>query len=789
MREPTPHRTSDATQQSAALGPIGLLASATADEHTLLAAVLGQMPVGVVLAEARSGRMIFGNARLQEMFRRSDPFVEETLAIEWEGFHPDGRALAREEWPLQRVLQTGQPVDNVELEIMRGDGTRGFFRVSAGLVKDGGDQPTHVVVVVDDISAQRDGARALAASEERARFVSRATNDAVWDWDLVTDTLEWNEATSRAYGHDAEEMRAAGMSWWYDHLHPEDRERVIEGIHLVVEQGGTSWTDEYRYRRGDGTYATVFDRGYVVRDREGRGIRMIGSMADLTERVRGEEARAFQARLLDTVEQAVVAVDAEGRITYGNRAAERLYGWTLAEALGRSPSEIGAPTFLDPPPEGLMTHLRNGEGWSGDCVVTRRDGTTIEVFAQQSPVLDANGVLTGIIGVSLDISDRKALEQQLRQAQKMEAVGQLAGGIAHDFNNLLTVIKGHTELLLEQPSMSPVDVQDLEEVKRAASRAAALTRQLLAFSRKQVLQPRPFNLNATVSESRQMLGRLIGEHIRVETELDASLDLVLADPGQVEQVLMNLVLNARDAMPNGGTLTITTSTDDFDDARVQQAPGSLRGRFARLGVSDTGAGMSEAVCARIFEPFFTTKGPTEGTGLGLSTVEGIVRQSGGFILVKTAEGMGARFDVFLPLSSDEFAQRVHASAQGLPVGRETILLVEDEAPVRTLAARLLRRAGYQVVEAANGQEGLRIALAHEGRIDLVLSDAVMPEMSGPAMVKALEDRAFELRVLYMSGYTEDDILRRGQDGTRASFVAKPFTASQLTLAVRRALDE
>jgi len=382
----------------------------------------------------------------------------------------------------------------------------------------------------------------------------------------------------------------------------------------------------------------------------------------------------------------------------------------------------------------------------------------------------------------------RELEAQLRQAQKMEAVGQLAGGVAHDFNNLLTIIDVHAELALEDLDETNGLRADLLEVKKASARAAGLTRQLLAFSRKQLLQPERLPLNAVVDGVAPMLRRLIGEDIAVIARLDPDCGSVFADPGQLEQVVINLAVNARDAMLGGGMLTIDTSNAAVDE-RSADEHAAMRGRYVCLTVADTGCGISPEVEERIFEPFFTTKPAGQGTGLGLSTVYGIVRQSGGHILVDSEPGQGTSFRVYLPLAEETTPARLAGSERtSCPCGTETVLVVEDEDAVRVLARRILERQGYTVLDACNGRDAVAIA-ARGGRIDLVLTDMVMPGMNGRALAEALAVSRPSLPVLYMSGYTDDEIVRRGLLAAGGGLLQKPFTVDSLARAVRTALAE
>jgi signal transduction histidine kinase len=389
-----------------------------------------------------------------------------------------------------------------------------------------------------------------------------------------------------------------------------------------------------------------------------------------------------------------------------------------------------------------------------------------------------------------DLTRQRKLEDQLVQAQKMEAVGQLAGGVAHDFNNLLTVIMSYSSLLLSDPGANEAVRGDIQEISDAAERAAALTRQLLAFSRKQVLQLRAVNLNAVVTDVQKMLHRLIGEDITLATNLDPDLALINADPGQLEQVLINLAVNARDAMPGGGALTITTDNAELSEEHGERHLGATPGKYVMLAVTDTGSGMTREVQQRLFEPFYTTKGPGKGTGLGLATVHGIVKQSGGDVYVYSELGHGTTFKVYFPRLT-KMSETVMTTAEHravAPRGIETLLFAEDDEALRALGARVLTALGYNVLVARTGAEALKIVADHIGTIDLVVTDVVMPEMNGSQLVEKVLEARPGIRVLFMSGYTDDEVMRRGVIDGQTAFLQKPFTPDLLAHKVREVLD-
>ncbi|MBI3981795.1 MAG: response regulator [Gemmatimonadetes bacterium] len=387
-----------------------------------------------------------------------------------------------------------------------------------------------------------------------------------------------------------------------------------------------------------------------------------------------------------------------------------------------------------------------------------------------------------------DITERKRLEDQFRQAQKMEAVGRLAGGVAHDFNNILTAIMGTSSLMLDEAAQDSPLRNDILEIQRAAERAAALTRQLLAFSRKQLLQPRVLNLNRVVEGIEGMLRRLVGEDVAITTKLAADLASVRVDPGQMEQVILNLAVNARDAMPQGGTLSISTANVELDEEYAEAHTSVSPGSYVMLAASDSGTGISGESKAHLFEPFFTTKETGKGTGLGLATVYGIVKQSGGYIWVYSEPGQGATFKIYLPQVNDSPEELGPTPQEAPRGGSEVVLLAEDDRSVRTLAATILRKQGYTVLEASNGQEAIALAETHQGPIELILTDVVMPQLGGGLMVERLLALRPAARVLYVSGYTDDTVARQGLLQPGVQYLEKPFTPSALLRKVRQVLD-
>ena len=499
------------------------------------------------------------------------------------------------------------------------------------------------------------------------------------------------------------------------------------------------------------------------------------------------DLKSYTDHILDSLVNGIVTLDLEGRVVTLNGSAEALLGCVAAEVRGRPLTDVLAHI-----PEAvaiLQAAIQWRTGRSGTVTLPGRMGGTVPVEITTATLKGGEGQDLGVIVIVRDLTAVRALEAQLRHAQKMEAVGRLAGGVAHDFNNLLTVITGRSQLLLLKLPPESALRRDVELVEETAHRASALTRQLLAFSRKQMVQPRIVDLNEVVRGMETMLSRLIGEDIALTTRLDPTAGCVRADPAQLEQMVVNLAVNARDAMPLGGRLTLETSYVRLDEGFARQHVGLRSGPYVRLTVRDTGVGMDGLIKAHLFEPFFTTKGPGKGTGLGLATVYGIVTQSGGAIRVESEPGQGATFTIDLPrvdapadLPADP---RIPSAA---PHGSETVLLVEDELEVRGLARDILQQQGYTVLESADGDEALRVAREHVGPIHLLVTDVVMPLMGGRELADRLRAGRRETKVLYVSGYTDDAILHQGVSETGTAFLPKPFTASALTHKVRQVLD-
>jgi PAS domain S-box-containing protein len=507
-------------------------------------------------------------------------------------------------------------------------------------------------------------------------------------------------------------------------------------------------------------------------------------------RAAAERAHARLAAIVESSGDAIIGKDLSDLITDWNAGAERLYGYTAAEVRGQSVAVLVPPELAEEQ-AALMERIQRGEHVEPfETVRLRKDGRRVEVLLQVSPIKDEAGSIIGASAIASDITEQKQLQEKLLQSQKLEAVGRLAGGVAHDFNNLLTVINGYGEVLLTRLKADDPLRGFVEQVTRAGARAASLTRQLLTFSRKQVLAPRLLDLNTVVVETEQMLRRVIGEDVELATRLRSGLDRVLADPVQVEQVILNLAVNARDAMPKGGQLTLETKNVQLAETYTRLHPGVAPGAYVLLAVSDTGQGIPKEHLPHIFEPFFTTKEIGKGTGLGLAIVHGIVKQSGGHLEVYSEPGLGTTFKVYLPRAKEEpRARRSDTNLRGTPRGNETVLLVEDDEAVRVLIHQVLHEAGYSVLEAAHGGEAVSLCRQHKGPIQLLVTDVVMPLMGGRQVAETVRRGHPEMKVLYVSGYTDDAVVRHGILEEEVNFLQKPFTPTALARKVREVLDE
>ncbi|MBS7458634.1 PAS domain-containing protein [Coralloluteibacterium stylophorae] len=769
--------------------------------------------LGVWDLDVRTGKLNW-DRRVRELFGLGSNAPVDLDAF-YRGLHPDDRDRVGRE--VARAIEGGPGVGfNTEYRTV--DPVDGRVRVIAanGLTVHEEGEPVWFVGTVRDLTEERATAAREREIAERYRLASRATNDAVWDWDLQRDLVQWNEAVTTLFGFPQERVPPSSQ-WWIDSIHPDDRERVAESIHAVIEGSSEHWSEEYRFGCADGSYASVLDRGYVLRDATGEAVRMIGAMLDLTDRKRAEHALQesedrFRA-ITESMPQMVWSTRPDGYHDFFN---QRWYDYT-GVPYGSTDAEAWLQVFH--PDDHARTgarwrhSLETGEPYEIEYRLRRSDGVYRWVLGRAMATRDAAGRITRWFGTCTDIEEqvqaREALarfgeqlerevaertaelrrnEEALRQAQKMEAIGQLTGGIAHDFNNLLTGIVGALEIV--QLRIRQGRTQDIgrfaEAAIAAANRAAALTHRLLAFSRRQPLDPRAVDANRLVRSMEELLRRTLGETVALEIDIRPALWVTLCDPHQLENALLNLVINARDAMPGGGRLQVRTANSDLRDPAEAAEAGVDPGEYVTLCVSDTGHGMSAEVIERAFDPFFTTKAFGKGTGLGLSMIYGFVRQSGGFTRILSTPEQGTAVTLYLPrhhgeAESERRAVR-HVEVQAAPAD-EVVLVVEDEATVRELVVQVLRDLGYAAIEAADGPAGLEI-LRSEARIDLLVSDIGLPGINGRQLAMEARRLRPELGVLLMTGYAPDATAAEGFLEAGMELVTKPFTLEALAARIR-----
>lgn len=554
------------------------------------------------------------------------------------------------------------------------------------------------------------------------------------------------------------------------------------GFMVQALTGGSS-SQVIEIGKGTGFMGATAAALYVLLAQRARSIRAAESAW-----LAADEERTRLATAVEQAAEAIIITDRDARILYVNPAFEQVSGYTKAELVGRNPRLLQSGRHGRAFYVAMWSTLQAGETWHGAFLNRRKDGVIYEEEAVISPIRDSDGTVVSYVGVQRDISHERVVERELAEAGRMEAVGQLAGGIAHDFNNLLTAITGYAEMLREEVRSDPAARADVDEILRASRSAAGLVRQLLAFGRRQVLEPASLALDLLVEDLRPMLGGLLGPGVTFQLRSSGPLEPVFADPGQLEQILVNLAVNARDAMPTGGTFTISTS--NVEVASDDDRSGFVRpGRYVVLRASDTGIGMDEATRARVFEPFFTTKLAGQGTGLGLATTYGIVKQSGGFILAESELGRGTTFTMYLPRHVGPVLARTRAAMpEPPPVGSETVLVVEDDPAVRAIVRQALERLGYRVLGSSDAEEALAQAANEVGPLPLLVTDIRLPGLDGPALAARLRPKHPGLRVLYVSGYAGDAMVQSGLLGPDEAFLAKPFSADDLARRVRTLLD-
>jgi len=789
--------------------------------QTLLRSFVEAAP-GVMYAKDRQGRITIGNRGTSELLGvPASDYVGRTDAE----LLSDPVQAAQVMLTDARVMASGR-AEQLEEEVNFPDGRRAWWLSTKAPLRDAEGSVVGLIGTSLDITDRKAAEARQLEIEERYRLAASATNDAIWDWRIGDGHVIWNEALGTLFGH---AQVSSDARWWLDHIHPDDRGRVETAIHAVIDGDGSHWTSEYQFQRADGSYASVLDRGTVLRNAQGEPLRMIGAMLDLTGR------KAAEAALAQSEERLRLATDSGDLGLWDVDMLEDVLIWP-ARTRAMFGISADAPVSLADFYNGLHPEDRQATVAAFNAAadparratydveyrtIGKEDGVVRWVAAKGRGLFE-DGRCVRLLGVALDVTarrladarlqelnehletrvreevaERTRVEDALRQSQKMEAVGQLTGGIAHDFNNMLATVIGPLDMLAAR--LGEGDERNKRYIDMAidgARRAAQLTQRLLAFSRQQPLQPVPVDANRLVAGMSDLLVHSLGGSIRLQTLLAAGLWSTFADPNQLENVILNLAVNARDAMPGGGLLTVETSNHDtVEDIQAAPEPGIPVGQYVVISVTDNGTGMSSDVAGKAFEPFFTTKKVGQGTGLGLSQVYGFVKQSTGHVRIRSALGCGTTVSVYLPrrqLTEDAPASpsvyRAGAveAERGVHTGR--VLVVEDEAAVRQFSVEALSELGYEVVAADGAAAALQLLAIHDD-IALLFTDVVMPDVNGRQLAEEARRRHPGLKVLFTTGYSRNALVQDGVLDSGVHLIGKPFTVEELAARVRSVLAE
>ncbi len=684
--------------------------------------------------------------------------------------------------------EASQSFRSRDLELLTKDGKRIPVLFSSALMRDGEGKAVGHVGVAKDITELKKAQEAVAKNEWKLKKSLEGADYGIWDLDLTSGKFGFSDSLNSVLGYAPGEL-VLDIESWKTIIHPDDRSWVVEHLKSYLREKQKTYLAEYRVRTKVGGWKWVLVRGQVgLFAEDGNPIHLFGAFEDMTARREAEEARTRLSQVVEQAVESVVITDLEGKILYVNQAFEEISGYKREELLGRNPRIVKSGRHDRAFYEEMWKTLGRGETWRGRVTNKSKDGKIFEEESIISPVRDGAGKIVSYAAVKRDVTKQMELEQQLMQSQKMEAIGRLAGGVAHDFNNLLTSILGFAQMALDQAGSESPMAGDIKEIVSAGERAAALTQQLLAFSRRQVAEPKVLDLCTVVADTEKLLKRMIGEDVKLVITKSPERWNVKIDPNQFGQILMNLAVNARDAMPKGGTLAIKVNIEKVDQKMSYRHEQIMPGEYVIVSVSDTGKGMSEDVQEHLFEPFFTTKPKGQGTGLGLATVYGIIKQNKGFVTVYSEVDKGTTIRIYLPRYAE--AEK-HPVAEEAPAGEtngsETVLLVEDERMVRSMARKSLESRGYKIISCESGREAMAVLQRETGTIHLLLTDVVMPDMSGPELAEKVRSLRRNIKVLYMSGYTNEMIAAHGMLEEGMHFIQKPFTPSVLAKKVREVL--
>ena len=750
-------------------------------ERETFFAILQKAPYGVILFE-KTGKYLYVNPQFTLITGYSVKDI------------PTGRDWFHKAYPnaayRKKAVRTwvddaakGKPVDRT-FSVHCKNGQVREIEMRTTILDDG-----RIILTASDITERKLAEEALRASEEKYRELVQNANSIILRRDVAGNITFFNEFAQKFFGFTEDEMLGKNV---IGTIVPEKDSlgkslaAMIKDVGLRPEKYSTN-ENENMLRSGERVWISWTNRPILDAEGNVREILCVGN--DVTERRRAEEALRLQAQIIEQIHDSVISTDLDGHITIWNKGAERLYGYTREEAIGKHGSLIYPEDQWQFLQETVIGPLRAAGSYEVEVRNKRRSGEEFRVHLSLSVLRDASGAITGIIGYHMDVTEHRKLEEQLRHSQKMEAIGQLAGGIAHDFNNILTAVIGYANLLQMRLGDGNQLRSYVDQIIASSERAANLTQSLLAFGRKQILDPKAITVNEIIKSMEKLLARLISEDIELKIHF-AEKDLtVFADAAQMGQVLMNLVTNARDAMPDGGALTISTGLVQLDSEFVKRHGYGKPGMYGLISVSDTGVGMNEKTRQRVFEPFFTTKEVGKGTGLGLAIVYGIVKQHNGFVNVYSELGQGSTLKVYLPLIRSAYGEEKEAPLSPPVGGKETILVAEDDAEVRRLTKNVLEEFGYTVVEAVDGEDAISKFLKHKRKVDLVMLDVVMPRKNGKEVYQYVRKIRPDVKALFTSGYTADVIHEKGVLDEGLNFISKPAAPSELLRKIRDVLDQ
>lgn len=729
-----------------------------------------------VAKSGEQGRVLFRSCTPQVVILNDR--LPDTMGIQLLG------EFKQQEAPTVIIMMTGNPTPALALE---------FIRKGADAYVHKPFEPGYLIELCEKARRERSllwvrdllevRTKALRESEARYALAVGGANDGLWDWNVETDEVYCSARTMAMVGLTEREAHVP-RSAWLDRVHPEDRDQATAELQAHLDGFTAYYQAEYRVRHEDGSYIWVLDRGMAPRNGSGIPRRMAGSHTDITKRKRAEVAHRMLTTAIEQSAEAIMITDTAGLIEYVNPAFEQMTGYSRPEALGRNPRLLRSGRQQDTNYQEMWGALMRGEVWSGRLTDRRKDGSLIEVAETISPVRDAAGCTVNYVAVLRDVTREARIEAQLRQSQRMQAIGELAGGVAHDFNNLLATIMGSASLIkIEgQPEDRVIRAADL--IEQAAERAARLTGQLLGFAKRGKHHNVPVDLHDAIEEVVAFLSRSIDKRITITQQLQAQRAVVMGDPDQIQQVLLNIAINARDAMPDGGTLTFETGIVELDVEYCRWHVGATPGRYVMVAITDTGHGIPPEVQDRVFEPFFSAK---QGTGMGLAMVYGIVKNHGGSIRLYSEVGLGTTFKVYLPLADVDAPPSADVTPLKPFVGHGRILFVDDEPFLRESSAALLQQLGYEVVTVEDGRQAVAYYRDHGQETDLIILDLVMPGWGGQETFRALQAIDPSVKVVISTGYGHNEAVQALLDEGVAGFVPKPYTLRALTEVLSRVL--